>query len=253
MKSDLLLKQLEGKQPGTLIKDIVLEHEIQDVFIDYFSIKGERKTEEPAHTGAMDILLTVGGEGTLETGNLKYKINSNTIIRIPYNKSYTIKVDANRELFFIRLQKLLDEKDIQVIKNKISDYSELYFKPLANCPTYTEDIKSEKTINRMILPEGLVPRLAMGSVETEGPDEVSEHEHPMLDQIFFGLEGCSCKCFADGEEALLTENLMLHIPLASKHYVSVAKGDKLAYIWMDFFLSLEGEKYMGEQHQMEEE
>jgi quercetin dioxygenase-like cupin family protein len=142
---------------------------------------------------------------------------------------------------------------VQVIKNKIDNFDTLYIKALADCPTYKEDIKSDKTLNRMILPEGLVPRFAMGSVETEGPDEVGEHDHPMLDQIFFGLKGCKCSCFANGEETVLTENMMLHIPLASKHYVSVAEGDKLAYIWMDFFLTLEGEKYMGEQHQVEEE
>jgi hypothetical protein len=75
----------------------------------------------------------------------------------------------------------------------------------------------------------------------------------MLDQIFLGLEGCRCYCYADGEEEILTENMILHIPLCSKHYVKVKEGDKLAYIWMDFFLTIEGEKYMGEQHHVEEE
>ncbi len=253
MNTTLLKKQLHGKMPGFLKKEIILENEVQDVLIDFFSVKGERITKEPAHTGAIDIILTTGGEGILQINNTEFAINTNTIIRIPYNTNYSIKVEKEKEFFFIRLQKLLDEKDIEVIKNRIENYDNLYLKALSDCPTYREDIKSEKTLNRMILPEGLVPRFAMGSVETVGPDEVGEHEHPMLDQIFFGLEDCKCSCFADGEETVLTENMMLHIPLASKHYVSVAEGDKLAYIWMDFFLTLEGEKYMGEQHQMEEE
>ncbi|MCF6356703.1 MAG: hypothetical protein L3J54_02755 [Draconibacterium sp.] len=244
--------RLESKSAGSLIKNIVLENEVQDVLIEFFSIKGEYKLDVSAKPDILDVLLTVDGECLLQTNDSDYKINTSTITRIQYNKSYSIKVDNKKEFNFIRLRKLLDKKDLQVIESRIEDFNSLYIKALADCPTYTEDIKSEKTLNRMILPEGLVPRFAMGSVETQGPDEVGEHEHPMLDQIFFGLKGCRCSCFANGEETVLTENMMLHIPLASKHYVSVADGDKLAYIWMDFFLTLEGEKYMGEQHQVEE-
>jgi quercetin dioxygenase-like cupin family protein len=91
----------------------------------------------------------------------------------------------------------------------------------------------------------------MGSVETKGPDSVGEHSHPMLDQLFLGLEGCKCTCYADGEEVGLTENMLLHIPLGSRHSVSVEDGDTLSYIWLDFFLTLNGEKYMNEQHHIE--
>jgi len=88
--------------------------------------------------------------------------------------------------------------------------------------------------------------------ETEGPDEVGEHCHPILDQLFLGLSSCNCIFYADDEQTILSENMLLHIPLGSKHAVSVSKGNTLAYIWMDFFLTLEGEKYMREQHQMEQ-
>ena len=240
------------KPLGSVLKTTVLENEVKDVLIEFISIKGNYTFKELAQTDVLDVLLTISGESVLATNNENHEINSSTIARIPFNKNYNIRVEDGKEFSFIRLRKLLDEKDVQVIKGKLENFDTLYIKALADCPTYTEDIKSAKTLNRMILPEGLVPRFAMGSVETEGPDEVGEHDHPMLDQIFFGLEGCKCSCFANGEETILTENMMLHIPLASKHYVSVAEGDKLAYIWMDFFLTLEGEKYMGEQHQMEE-
>ena len=249
----ILINRLSGVSSGSLLKNIVLENEVQDVLIEFFSIKGKYVLKVPAQIDASDILLTINGECLLQVNKVDYEINSSTIARIPYKISYTIVVDEGKEFNFVRLKKILDKKDLQIINNKIENFSPVYIKALADCPTYKEDIKSEKTLNRMILPEGLVPRVTMGSVETEGPDEVGEHEHPMLDQIFFGLKGCKCICFANGEQTVLTENLILHIPLASKHYVSVAVGDKLAYIWMDFFLTLEGEKYMGEQHQMEDE
>jgi mannose-6-phosphate isomerase-like protein (cupin superfamily) len=248
----LLTDRLTENPMGSLLKTTVLENEVKDVQIEFISIKGMCQTVEQARSDCSDVLLIIHGEGELLVNNENYNINSSTIIRIPYSERYELQVDEAKELDVIRIRKLLNSKDIQLINSKIENYNTLYFKTLAECPTYKEDIKSEKTINRMILPEGLVPRFAMGSVETDGPDEVGEHEHPMLDQIFFGLEGCRCSCFAGGDKVVLTENMLLHIPLGSLHYVSVEAGDKLSYIWLDFFLTHEGEKYMGEQHQMEE-
>ncbi len=253
MNSEIISTGKFSDKNEKLIKNTVLKNEVKDVLIEHISIKGDYVFTEEVETDVLDILLTLDGEGTLEINGAPHRINTRSIARIQYNTGYKIEVKKEKEFNFLRLRKLLDKKDIEVVKSRIDEFSQLYLKALADCPTYKEDIKSEKTLNRMILPEGLVPRFAMGSVETEGPDEVGEHEHPMLDQIFFGLEDCRCSCFADGEKTVLTENMMLHIPLASKHYVSVAEGDKLAYIWMDFFLTLEGEKYMGEQHQMEDE
>lgn len=254
MKRETISTDFTKERNGeNVIKTTLLKNEVKDVLIEHILVQNDTTFIEPEDAKVIDVLLTLNGEGTLIVKGGRHTINSSSIARVQYNTGYKIEVEKGKAFNFIRLRKLLDKKDIEVVRSRKNDFDTLYFKPLTECPTYREDIKSEKTLNRMILPEGLVPRFAMGSVETEGPDEVGEHEHPMLDQIFFGLEGCRCSCFADGEEALLTENMMLHIPLASKHYVSVAKSDKLAYIWMDFFLTLEGEKYMGEQHQIEEE
>jgi len=251
-KELLLLNRLSGVSGNKLFESDVLRDEVKDVKLKFISIKGVNSFETPESKSSIDVLLSLKGKGKFINEGKEYTISSNTIIRVPYSSNYKLVVEEGEELHLILIRKLLDKEDIEVIKNNIDNYSKLYFKAIEDCPTYKEDIKSEKTTNRMILPEGLVPRFAMGSVETEGPDEVGEHEHPMLDQIFFGLDGCRCHCFADGEETLLTENMMLHIPLASKHYVSVDEGDKLAYVWMDFFLSIEGEKYMSEQHDVED-
>jgi quercetin dioxygenase-like cupin family protein len=251
----LLINRLEGVPSGCFQKTTVFENEVRDVVIEFVSITGKYFFEEPPEEDVIDVLLTIDGAGVLEVNSIStiHRIVSSTIARIPYLSGYSIRTEGDEKLSFIRLRRLLDDKDVQVIDSRVENYNTLYIKALSDCPTYKEDIKSEKTLNRMILPEGLVPRLAMGSVETAGPDVVGAHEHPMLDQIFLGLKGCRCCCYADGEQTVLTENTMLHIPLGSEHHVSVADRDKLAYIWMDFFLSLEGEKYMGEQHQMEED
>jgi len=172
------------------------------------------------------------------------------LARIPYNKAYTIQVGEDSTFHCLRLRKSLDDPDRAVIAKDMDNHSKVYIKAIKDCPMYTEDIKSAKTINRMLLAEGMVPRFCMGTVTTEGPDKVGAHVHPMLDQLFFGLDGCECRVFANGTEAVLKENMLLHIPLASMHSSSVDAGKKLNYVWMDFFQSLEGQKYMNEQHKM---
>ncbi len=251
-KDVLLLSRLSGVSESETVISPVLKEDVKDVEIEFVSIKGEGSFDRNGDEKTIDVLLTFKGKGHFIFKEENSLINSNTIIRVPYNKDYKLVVEEGEELHFVLIRKLLDGDDINVIKARKDSFSELYLKAVEACPTYKEDIKSDKTINRMILPEGLVPRFALGSVETVGPDEVGEHEHPMLDQVFLGLEGCRCYCYADGEEDVLTENMMLHIPLGSKHYVKVKEGEKLAYIWMDFFLTIEGEKYMSEQHDVED-
>lgn len=246
-------ENLKGKSEGYFSDKQIFVGEIEGVSISLISVKGAYFIHEVAQPWIYDVLLSLNGNATVEVEGSGYRLGKKFITRIPYNRPYSIYVNKGNEIQFLRLRKSLDKDDLHVISEDKANHLSVYIKAIDSCPVYTEDIKSSKTLNRMILPEGMVPRFAMGSVETEGPDKVGEHVHPMLDQIFFGLEGCNCSCFAQGDKAVLTEDMMLHIPLGSNHYVSVAEGDKLAYIWMDFFLTIEGEKYMGEQHQINED
>jgi len=84
----------------------------------------------------------------------------------------------------------------------------------------------------------------MGTVQTKGPDEVGAHEHPMLEQLFFGLSGNNCTVYADDAQTAFPEYSVLHIPLGSRHSVSVEEGETLNYIWMDFFLDSKGEEWL---------
>lgn len=245
--------QLTDKPEGSFLKKNILKEEIEGVAIELTSVKGPAQINEEASADYYDVLLYLKGESLLSTGKKEYMVKADFIVRPAFDKPYTLLTGEKEEFHFIKIRKYLDDKDRHVILEHPEKHSSVYIKPLAECPVYTEDIKSEKTVNRMILPEGLVPRFCMGSVETTGPDEVGEHEHPMLDQLFFGLQRCKVTCFADGATAVLTENMMLHIPPGSKHSVTVAEGDKLAYIWFDFFLNLKGEKYMKKQHYLNDD
>ncbi len=254
MNSEIIYAtNMTGTPDGSIIQTAVLPGEIEGVDIEHVSVKGNYRIEEPAITGCYDVLLSIQGEASLSLGEDAFEFNSNCIVRIPYNKPFSINIEKENEFQYLRIRKHLNDSDCRLIAQDPDAHSSLYMKAISDCPAYTEDIKSDKAVNRMILPEGLVPRFCMGSVMTEGPDAVAEHEHPMLDQLFLGLQNCRCTCYADGEQTVLIENMMLHIPLGSKHSVSVLEGDTLYYIWFDFFLTLEGQKYMEEQHHMKDD
>ena len=110
--------------------------------------------------------------------------------------------------------------------------------------TYSESFKSAKTISRTLIPKGIIPRFAAGSVQVSGPDAVGEHSHPMLEQYFLGLPGCNAIVKANGETAKLCAWTLLHIPLGSTHGVTVDEENDLHYIWIDLFRNLEGEAWL---------
>ena len=179
----------------------------------------------------------------------KAKVGALTLVRFPLGQDWT--ATATEETSLLEIDRILDEADQRALADDPEKHAILLMRNIAECPTYREEIKSEKTINRMLLQEGFVPRLCMGTVQVQGPDDVGAHEHPMLDQIFLGLAGCRCTVHADGDTAVLEEGQLLHIPLASRHGVSVAEGDLLHYMWIDFFETLEGEAYMAQAHTMD--
>ena len=246
----IVIDHLDKAAKGFNSRKNVLPGEVAQVSVEDISGKGSFKVDEPASVEHYDVLLSVKGNAVIEIDGKSYSMGAFYIARIPYNKHYTIQVSEDSTFHCLRLRKSLDDPDRAVIAKDIDNHSKVYIKAIKDCPMYTEDIKSAKTINRMLLAEGMVPRFCMGTVTTGGPDKVGAHKHPMLDQLFFGLDGCECRVFADGAEAVLKENMLLHIPLASTHSSSVDSGKKLNYVWMDFFQSLEGQKYMNEQHKM---
>jgi len=249
----LLIKDLRNEPGDYFLKMEVMPGEIKGVLIEFFGMKGSVETEGGQQTDNYDVLFFVEGKAVLEIGGKEFKPGKYFIARIPLNEKYNICANEGEQSHFLRIRKYLDKDDLKVISENKEEHSDLFVKSLDDSPVYIEDILSGKSRNRMILPEGKVPRFCMGTVETEGPDSVAEHEHPMLDQLFLGMKGCRGRCRANGESAPILENMILHVPLGSKHSVSVADGDRLDYIWFDFFFKLEDQKYMNEQHHIVEE
>jgi mannose-6-phosphate isomerase-like protein (cupin superfamily) len=200
-----------------------------------------------SHTpDTLSVFFFVKGSGLARVDDRPFSINPWSLL-IPGPGAETIFVSEPPEsleyLEIIFSMTPEDKKDLEQKQGSLP-----YFIRYADCKKYKEAIKSEKTINRTLVPENIIPRFCMGSVETSGPDAVGVHKHPMLEQLFFGLAENACTVKADDTEAPFGEYNLLHIPLGSEHGVYVAEGRKLHYLWLDFFKDKKGIEWITQMH-----
>ena len=104
---------------------------------------------------------------------------------------------------------------------------------------YREACKSEKTVSRYLLKERIIPRIAIGSVETYGDDRIASHEHPYVDQLFFSFSENDMQVVIDDVSLPMQGDTLLHIPLASSHGVVVSGEGCAHYVWVDFIIDEE--------------
>jgi mannose-6-phosphate isomerase-like protein (cupin superfamily) len=223
----------------------LLPGEIKGAAAFYGAIDNTKRHEFKSPKDRIQVHFYLTGQGQVSIKNAIYAIREMSLFIAPMNEAYCLQAfDAPLEYLEIQWEmRKDDEKDLETAKIFLP-----YFIAYSACKTYREAIKSPKTVNRTIVPENVIPRFCMGSVETEGPDSVGAHKHPMLEQHFFGLKGNDCVVKADGAEARLGERVLLHIPLGSEHGVRVDAGKKLHYLWLDFFQDKKGVEWITQMH-----
>jgi quercetin dioxygenase-like cupin family protein len=241
-KLDLLPPRSAGKD-GVRVRR-VLPGEVKEVTIDLVSILGPGRHTEPSNSDREVVWLILAGKGTLQTNDRTYGIEGETIARAPNGWPWQIEVPRGEVLHALRVRRQLTEDDKAELKKYPGNNAVPYVKKFGDCPAYREAIKSPKTVSRALLPENYVPRMAVGTVETTGPDTVGLHRHPMLEQLFLGLKDNDITVSADEAKANLKAFSILHIPLGSNHGAEVATGKKLYYVWMDFFISKQGQEWL---------
>jgi quercetin dioxygenase-like cupin family protein len=229
--------------PGVKIKP-ALVGEIKEVQVDLLTIVGPARHIEPASAQKAVVWLILDGKTSMKTGSSLYEVEGETIARAPQGWMWQLDVAKGSTLQALRIRRNLTPGDLEELKKFPQNNIAPHVKKFSECTPYGEAIKSPKTISRTLLPENFVPRMAMGTVETTGPDAVGAHRHPMLEQIFLGLKGTDITVSADDARANLTGFSILHIPLGSNHGAQVAEGKKLHYVWMDFFMAKEGQEYL---------
>lgn len=214
------------------ISRVVMQDAINglECYFHHLPLEGQHFYKE-ANNNDVAVLFFFKGGGTITCNSSAFDVEGITLFTS--GNSNDVQVSSAGKLSFIEFVLALSDIDKEwlVRQNPTLPFISTY----ATCKTYKEAIKSEKTINRTLLPETIVPRLCLGSVQTTGPDKVADHTHPMLEQFFFGLSGNRCTVSADGINCPFNEFDLLHIPLGSSHGVKVDAGNELHYLWVDLF------------------
>ncbi len=236
--------------PGAHERELLLEGEIGGVETCYVETGIGREHRFKPEAGKLNILIFLGGEGAVSYADMRIAVPEPALFVPGPAQGYSVR-GGEQQLSYLELVLDLTKQDQLDLQRNVQRFP--YHVLFSRCGRYSEAIKSEKTINRMVLPEGIVPRVCAGTVETIGPDEVAPHTHPMLEQLFLGLEGNDVCVFADADEKGFGENELLHIPLGSTHGVKVEAGKRLHYLWVDIFSDHSQMAYMQENHRMIDE
>lgn len=229
---------------------LLLPGEIIGVRTFFAELRGGIANKYLPEENELRILLFTDGNGSILQDGVNYTIDEPTLFVPDIHREFIIS-SGKKDLSYLELILHLSAEDLKWLGEREDKFPFLI--PYSECREYVDDIKSGKTVSRIILSEDIVPRLCIGSVKTSGPDEVEAHTHPMLEQLFFGLAGNDVVVLADSAEARFLEKDLLHIPLGSSHGVKVAAGKELHYVWIDIFHSLEDIDYIKDNHKMKDE
>jgi quercetin dioxygenase-like cupin family protein len=218
--------------------------EIEGVDVRLVTLPASARYHPEPHPDDDVVWLFVAGTGMFQANGLRFEIQGETIARAVPGATCGVFASAQGVLRVVEVRKRLTPADRAELARFPEHNAASYVKTFGECPAYGESIKSAQTVSRTLLPESYVPRVAMGTVETVGPDRVAPHRHPMLEQLFLGLAENDVTVQADDASAAFDAFSLLHIPLGSNHGVQVTAGKKLRYVWMDFFITKEGQEWL---------
>ncbi len=223
----------------------ILENEISGIKVEHVTILGGHSTVDYSEESHKAVYLFMKGTGNVIAENEDYRIVPESILLPNAAGHITITATADSNLHYLKISSALTAQDHLDLKELPEENTQsVYYAKFSDCQPYVEPIKSPNTVSRTILSNEYIPRIAMGTVQTKGPDEVGAHEHPMLEQIFLGLSKNNCTVYADDAKTTFPPFSVLHIPLGSRHSVTVDKDETLYYVWMDFFLDKKGEEWL---------
>ncbi len=233
-----------GEKSGHYSKSI-LENEIDDIHVEHVATTNRNTIVDTATEGYKTIYLFIKGKGDVVAGDTHYEIVPETIFLPNAVENITIKAAGDNTLHYLKISRKLSSQDtIDLQALPAENTRNVYYAKFSDCQSYSETIKSPSTVSRTILSNKYIPRVAMGTVQTTGPDNVAAHDHPMLEQLFLGLAENNCIVYADDTCVDFPQHSILHIPLGSSHSVSVEKDKIMYYVWMDFFLDKKGEEWL---------
>ncbi|MFO7668027.1 MAG: cupin domain-containing protein [Bacteroidales bacterium] len=243
-RASCVIDESDGSDHG-LSRKTLLEGEVSGMETFYAELDKGCIHPYPPVEKILRIFFFIKGEGHFFQDERSIPVREFTLA-IPRVKSEFSVESGKENLCYLEIDMHLTTPDLDDLERQQEKFP--FHMDYARCRKYSESIKSEKTISRMILSEGIVPRLCIGSVETTGPDQVTAHTHPMLEQFFLGLKGNDVRVMADTDQTRFLENDLIHIPLGSLHGVHVEAGKDLHYLWIDLFTDQDGPEYIKNSH-----
>lgn len=223
----------------------VLTGEIEGMRTLFRSVRPGETIQTAASEREGRVYVFVSGRGSLDCGGVSHAIGEIAFYAPCHNAPFCVRA-SGAPLSFLELIVELSDTDLAELADNSAAFP--IFLSYSECKTYRERIKSDKTVSRTLLAEFTFPRLCIGSVETTGDDRVAAHQHPMLEQLFYGLPDNDCTVKADEAELTFGEGHLLHIPLGSSHGVEVREPKKLHYIWIDLFRDRLGMDWIVQEH-----
>lgn len=214
----------------------ILKEEISNVKTYIHSIKTNKEFQSIGKKNISRIYILIKGNVTI---NENTKLCDKGICAFIPENNVLIKADTDAVILEINVQ-----ADLSNVNNTLFPYYLNY----SDADIYKEECKSEKTINRFLLKHRILPHIAIGSVETTGPDKVGVHKHPLVEQLFYSFDDNKCNLEIDEDVVSFGRNTLFHIPLASKHGIDIPKEGKAHYVWIDYILNEKGLEYMDEAH-----
>ena len=192
-----------------------------------------------------NIFILVEGECVMESDGTRTEfLERVTFVPAPERD---MTITAKTDVQLVKIVWDITEEDVRLRADYTPEFP--LIKPYATAIQYVDPNKSPKTISRMMIPHKIIPRFAIGSVESYGYDYVKPHSHPMLDQFFFSFPENNMSLIINGEHIPMGGNEMVHIPLGADHGVEVTGTDHLHYMWIDFLPDNEaGLRRLDERH-----
>ena len=183
-----------------------------------------------ANCGYYHILILITGQATFATAGRRDTYATRlTYVPAP-DAELTVTADTNTQI--LEIQWDIFPEDQEMIAEYHTDFPVRV--PYQESIQYVDRNKSPKTISRMMIPQRVIPRFSLGSVESFGYDLVKPHSHPMLDQFFFSFPENDMDVLIDGAHIPMGGNMILHIPLGADHGVEVTGDRHMHYMWIDF-------------------
>ncbi len=229
MKTEVIMEKVDVSQNETRSIELC-KGEIPGARPVHHTIEAGKEMVFKADVGYYHILILIEGKLEFVTDGKSYTYDSRVTFVPAADKELTVKASTHTQL--LEIQWDIFPEDAAMLAEYKTEFPVNV--PYQDSIQYIDPNKSKKTISRMMIPQRIIPRFSLGSVESIGEDIVKSHSHPMLDQFFFSFPENDMDVMINGEPIPMLGNIILHIPLGADHGVVVHEGKHMHYMWIDF-------------------